>query len=157
MSIKLLSAFTIAATLLVATTANAEIVQNNSDLSLDPHVQTEQIKEVIEEFFQDKPALIPEMIRIADCESGGKNGEGRPNGIILHLQPNGQLTRNRTTGAAGAMQIYAASHSAAVRKQFDETDIIDNIRYARKLVDGRIRAGQNPFADWTASRSCWAT
>ena len=146
-------AFTIVATLM-ASAVTAQIT--NDDLSLDPVEQTEQIKEVIEEVFVDMPHLIDDVIVVFDCETGGQSASGGPNGIILHIKPNGQLERNPTTGALGAAQIYSASHNRHfwARQQLDEPEIWDNVRYARALIEERMKRGHNPLADWRASRAC---
>jgi|GEM_PF-5839665 len=138
----------------LATAAFSEIT--NDDLSPDPVEQTEQIIEVVHEVFDDVPHMIPDVITILDCETGGLSASGGPNGIILHIKPNGQLERNSTTGALGAAQIYSASHSRHfwARQELNEAEILDNIRYTRALIDDRIRRGHNPYADWRASGSC---
>jgi len=144
--------------LLVLTTEVAYTQITNKDLSLNPRVQTLQIKALIDEVFADYSAADRKRMKvIADCESGGKNKSGGPNGLITHLDSKGRLVKNSRTGAAGATQIYAASHSRTfwARQSLNPNEIYDNIVYARALADERKRVGQYVFADWTASSACY--
>ena len=154
MTRSLLSAVAFVATL-IAPVANAEV--SNTKLAPDAREQTAQIAKLIDEVFYDFSASDRLIIkRIADCESGGKKNGG-PNGLITHLDENGNLITNRTTGAAGAMQILSRAHSRNfwARQTLDETQIRDNLHYARALIEDRVRRDQYKFADWYASKSCW--
>ena len=134
-----------------ATIANAEML-DNSDLSLDPVAQTEQIETMIEIVFEPLepkvPGVVEKMIQIADCESyGGRDG------LIMHVDYSGNLIRNHETGRArGVFQIVPNPHDKmAASLGLDVTEVSDNISYSRFLVEDRIRMGDNPFSDWVCA------
>jgi hypothetical protein len=158
MKTNLLSALALAATMMVASTANAETVQTNGDLSPDPHIQTEQIKEVIEEVFEDKSTEIrTALTRIAMCESGGRNKDGKPTGTIIHMDRNGRITKNPGSTATGAFQVLRGLHSKALSKKgLDPRQVRDNVEAARMLVEEQEASGKHPLNPWKPSRSCWA-
>ncbi len=158
MKTKILSALALAATMLVASTANAETVQDNSDLSLNPHIQTEQIKEVIGEVFKDKPTEIRiALTRIAMCESGGRDKKGKPTGTIVHIKADGSVTRNPHSTAIGVFQVLRGLHSKALAaRDLDVHNVRDNVEAARMLVEEQEASGKHPLNPWKPSRSCWA-
>jgi hypothetical protein len=146
----LTSAFALAATLF-AGNANAEMLEN-SELSLDPVQQTDQIEAMIETVFEPLekkvPGVVKKMIKIADCESyGGRDG------LIMHVDQSGQLIRNtETKRARGVFQIVPNPHDKmAASMGLDVVKVSDNIQYSRFLVEDRIRMGHKPFTDWVCA------
>lgn len=147
----LYSTLAVAATLM-ATAATAEMI-DNSELSLDPKVQTVQIREMIEDVFNPLetrlPGVVSKMMSIADCESyGGRDG------VIMHIAPNGQIIKNSQTGRAkGVFQIVPNPHSrVAAEKGLDLNQVADQILYAKFLVEDRIRRRDGgPYSDWVCS------
>jgi hypothetical protein len=88
------------------------------------------------------------MIRIADCESyGGRDG------LIMHIDSDGQLIRNAVTGRArGVFQIVPNPHDRmAASMGLDVTKVADNIEYSLFLVTDRIRMGDSPYEDWVCA------
>lgn len=143
---KIFSTLALLATLM-AGNASAETLKNE-DLSLDPNTQTAQIKEVIEAEFADLgPQVVKKAIRIADCESyGGRDG------LIMHIGPDGKLVRNPKSSAGGVFQTLLKTHGPTARKLgLDLTQVSDNVKFARYLVDGRRSRGQHMFADWVCT------
>lgn len=135
--------------------AGASLALSNDDLSHDPRVQTGQIVDVIEDIFAGEPqSVINTTIRVFMCESGLRNGT-RANGVIIHVLANGDIRRGPDGKDIGAGQLRPSSHTAAWTKELDPTQIRDNVVYALKLQQGRLAAGQNRFADWYPSRTCW--
>jgi hypothetical protein len=146
----LTSAFALAATLF-AGNANAEMLEN-SELSLDPVQQTDQIEAMIATVFEPLekkvPGVMKKMIKIADCESyGGRDG------LIMHVDQSGQLIRNtETKRARGVFQIVPNPHDKmAASMGLDVVKVSDNIQYSRFLVEDRIRMGHKPFTDWVCA------
>jgi len=136
---------------LMATTAMAEML-DNSELSLDPATQTEQITTMIEIVFEplavQVPGVVDQMVRIADCESyGGRDG------MIMHIDTGGQLITNAVTGRArGVFQIVPNPHDRmATSMGLDVTKVADNIEYSLFLVTDRIRMGDSPYKDWVCA------
>lgn len=153
-----------AALTLLSSAAHATVT--NDDLSRDPHTQTKQIIEVIEEVFAgEPPSVVSTITRICMCESGGRNQHGKPIGTIIHIEPNGGVREGDTIKEdTGACQINPTMHSRAWKQangfnpQVAE-DIVGNIRYARALIqDKRDRKTSHPLGiweDWGPSHSCW--
>jgi len=154
MKTTLLCALTIVATTSLmpfAKTASAEML-DNSELSLDPAKQTDQIEAMIETVFEPLeekvPGVVKKMIKIADCESyGGRDG------LIMHIDKAGKLIRNaKTKRARGVFQIVPNPHDKmAASMGLDVTKVSDNIQYSRFLVEDRLRMGDKPFTDWVCA------
>lgn len=145
----------IAAFVLFVTTAAA---MSNDDLSRNLRRQTIQVAALIDKVFHDFSTDDRKTIKvICDCESGGQNARGGPNGLITHVDKNGRLVTNRSTGAAGACQIYKAAHSSHfwAKQQLDPANVLENLQYMRALIQERQQRGQSKFADWKASKKCW--
>ena len=144
----LICAVATAATLM-ATPAMAEML-DNSELSLDPATQTEQIVEMIEIVFEpletQVPGVVEQMVRIADCESyGGRDG------MIMHLDPSGELVYNPSprSSATGVLMVLLITHRPTYTQlNLDPTQVGDNIVFGRYLVEGRLQRGLEPFGDW---------
>lgn len=149
----------IAAFVLYTTTAAA---LSNSELSLDPRVQTQQIiqlavEDVFADFSRDDQLTI---LKILSCESGGRNKKNGPIGTIKHLDETGALVINVNkdgTKDLGAGQINPQQHWREfwARKQLDPTQIRENLLYMRALIQDKIDRGEFKFIDWKPSMPCW--
>jgi hypothetical protein len=145
------STIALMATITFAGSASAEMLAN-SDLSLDPATQTEQIEEMIETVFQPMESQIPgitdKMVSIADCESyGGRDGN------IMHIGPDGNVILNsETQRARGVFQIVPNPHNRmAATMGLDLNQVADQVFYARFLVQDRVRMGDGPYTDWVCA------
>ena len=124
---------------------------SNARLSPEPEVQTKQIKEEIIEVFSPLEPVIPgvveAMIQIADCESyGGQDG------MLMHIDPDGELVENPRSSAAGVFQVLLYTHRADYEELgLNPRSVLDNIKFARKLVERRHVRGSDPYGDWECS------
>ena len=126
----------------------AQLALSNARLSDDPYLQTEQIKQEITKVFAPLeptvPGVVEAMIRIADCESyGGLDG------MLMHIGPDGGLVENPHSSAAGVFQVLLYTHRSDYEELgLDPRGVIDNIWFARKLVERRLQRGLSPYGDW---------
>jgi len=132
--------------------ANAEMLEN-SELSLNPEIQTEQIETMIAIVFDPLEAKVPgivnKMIDIADCESYGGN-----DGMIMHINPEGEIVANSSprSSATGVLQVLLITHRPTYTEMgLDPIQVGDNLMFGRHLVEGRLERGQHPFADWVCA------
>jgi len=121
---------------------------SNARLSPDPAAQTAQLATLIQETFgpleEDIPGVVDAMIDIADCESYGGN-----DGMIMHIGPDGELVKNPRSSAAGAFQVLLYLHRADYEQLgLDPRSVIDNVQFAKELVERRHARGLNPYGDW---------
>lgn len=124
---------------------------SNARLSPDPSTQTAQIISVIEQTFapleDDIPGVVESMIQIADCES-----YGGIDGMLMHKDPAGELVKNPRSSAAGVFQVLLYTHRSDYEDLgLDPRGVVDNIQFARKLVERRHERGLNPYGDWECS------
>lgn len=124
---------------------------SNARLSSDPDTQTQQIKEEIIKVFSPLEPVIPgvvaTMIQIADCES-----YGGPDGRLMHIGPDGELVANPRSSATGVFQVLLYTHRDDYEALgLDPRSVVDNIAFARKLVERRHLRGLNPYGDWECS------
>jgi len=125
-----------------------QLALSNARLSEDPYQQTKQIKEEIERVFSPLesqiPGVVEAMITIADCESYGGD-----DGMLMHLDPDGELVKNPYSSAAGVFQVLLYTHKADYKAlDLDPRGVLDNIEFARKLVERRHLRGLDPYGDW---------
>jgi len=131
--------------------AVSQLALSNARLSSDPDAQTEQIKEEITKVFAPLepaiPGVVEAMIRIADCESyGGQDG------MLMHIGPDGELVENSRSSAAGVFQVLLYTHRDDYEALgLDPRGVLDNIKFARKLVERRHVRGLSPYGDWECS------
>jgi hypothetical protein len=129
----------------------SQLALSNARLSSDPLAQTQQLKEEIVKVFSPLESAIPgvaeAMIRIADCESyGGQDG------MLMHIGPDGELVENSRSSATGVFQVLLYTHRSDYEAlELDPRSVIDNIKFARKLVERRQARGLNPYGDWECS------
>jgi hypothetical protein len=129
----------------------SQLALSNARLSTDPLTQTQQLKEEIIKIFTPLESAIPgvvtAMIRIADCESyGGYDG------MLMHIGPDGELVKNPRSSAAGVFQVLLYTHRSDYEALgLDPRSVIDNIKFARKLVERRHVRGLSPYGDWECS------
>ncbi len=124
---------------------------SNARLSSDPLAQTQQIKAEITKVFAPLepaiPGVVEAMIRIADCES-----YGGPDGMLMHVGPDGELVENPRSSATGVFQVLLYTHRDDYEALgLDPRSVLDNIKFARKLVERRHIQGVDPYADWECS------
>lgn len=86
---------------------------------------------------EEKPTLRPELIKICECESGGRQFEA--DGSV----------RTSHTADSGLCQINEIHEKEASRLGMDIMTEAGNIKFANHLFD---REG---YAPWEASRHCW--
>jgi len=125
-----------------------QLALSNARLSGDPYQQTNQIKTEIRRVFSPLETLIPgvteAMIKIADCESYGGD-----DGMLMHIGPDGELVANHRSSAAGVFQVLLYTHQSDYQELgLDPRGVLDNIEFARKLVERRYLRGLNPYGDW---------
>jgi len=129
----------------------SQLALSNARLSSDPLAQTEQIKEEIVTVFSPLepaiPGVVEAMIQIADCESyGGQDG------MLMHIDPDGELVENPRSSATGVFQVLLYTHRDDYESLgLDPRSVLDNIKFARKLVERRYMRGLNPYEDWECS------
>jgi hypothetical protein len=122
------------------------IMVDNSELSLDPSTQAEQIEAMIEVVFEPLESVIPgivdKMNDIGVCESG-----------LQHLDENGNIILNfETKRAKGVFQIVPNPHDRTSGEMGLDTDQANtHIVYARFLVQDRVRMGDGPYTDWVCA------
>ena len=144
----ILGVCTVAIHMRVPSPVAAQLALSNARLSPDPLVQTDQIKEEITKVFAplepEVPGVVEAMIHIADCESyGGQNG------MLMHINPDGELVENPYSSAAGVFQVLLYTHRDDYEALgLDPRSVLDNIKFARKLVERRVQRGLNPYGDW---------
>jgi hypothetical protein len=146
---KILNIFTAVACAAIATTGHASIGDAYRHLYTDPSAQTEFMKNLITETFEDQgPAVVARAIAVAACESSGTS-----TGDIVHWDSEGNLLPNNEGGQARAsFQVMSELH----RPDYESRDIdLDNVyqymRFVRHLYN---RNGG--FKDWYPSKHCWA-
>ena len=93
------------------------------------------------------PGVVDAMIQIADCESyGGQDG------MLMHIDPDGELVENPRSSATGVFQVLLYTHRDDYESLgLDPRSVLDNIKFARKLVERRYMRGLNPYEDWECS------
>lgn len=131
---------------LIASTAFAELL-DNEQLSLDPTEQKEQLEVMIEVVFkpleQKVPGIVSKMKNIADCESN-----------IQHLLPDGSLKVNPDpdSSASGVFQVLLITHRPDYQRiDLDPRNAADNVKFARYMVERKLRSGRPPFEDWVCT------
>jgi len=135
----------------IQTPPASQLALSNARLSEDPYTQTKQIKEEIIAVFTPLEPVIPgvveAMIQIADCESyGGQDG------LLMHIGPDGELVENSRSSAAGVFQVLLYTHRDDYEALgLDPRSVIDNIKFARKLVERRHLRELDPYGDWECS------
>lgn len=135
----------------IQTPVAAPLPLANSRLSSDPYAQTQQIKdEIVKEFAPLEPAIpgvVEAMIRIADCESFGGD-----DGLLMHIGPDGKLVANARSSAAGVFQVLLHTHQEDYEALgLNPRGVLDNIKFARELVERRHVRGLDPYGDWECS------
>lgn len=96
------------------------------------------------------------LLRIADCESGERDKDGRAiGGSATHYDKNGDVLIGQHTDPkygkdVGKFQINTLYHEARAKEMgLDIYNEYDNEKYALVLFE------ENGTRDWNASRSCW--
>lgn len=135
----------------IETPVASQLALSNARLSAEPLVQTEQIKEEIKKVFAplepEIPGVVEAMTNIADCESYGGN-----DGMLMHIGPDGELIDNAHSSAAGVFQVLLYTHRPDYEELgLDPRSVLDNIQFARVLVERRHNRGLNPYGDWECS------
>jgi len=126
----------------------SQLALSNARLSADPDEQTEQITKEIKKVFAPLepsiPGVVEAMLQIADCESyGGRDG------MLMHIGPDGELIENPDSSAAGVFQILLYTHRSDYEAMgLNPQSVMDNILFARKLVERRHSSGLNPYGAW---------
>ena len=161
MKIRSLCALTLVAiTVMIAGNANAhhtltaEVIEeileqpemlDNSELSLNPAEQAEQIEAMIEEVFEPMeevvPGIVDKMNDIAECESNK-----------LQLDVNGRLIRGQTSDS-GIFQVLLVTHRPDYQRiRLDPQNAPDNVVFARFLVERKVKQGRrNVYEDWVCA------
>ena len=132
----------------IETPVAAQLALSNARLSADPATQTAQIKQVIEDTFapleSEIPGVTKTMINIADCES-----YGGIDGMLMHIDPTGELITNAHSSAAGVFQVLLYTHRSDYENLgLDPRGVLDNVQFARELVERRHNRGLYPYGDW---------
>lgn len=127
--------------LFVSSAAHADETVDYEALYANPEAQAAFIKEKIKEHF---PRDYPVMIAIANCESTG----------LIHWRADGSLLPNSegASSAAGVFQVTLDGHSKSIaRHGLDMKEVDEYMTFVKLLVRGRPN-----YADWNASKDCWA-
>ena len=69
--------------------------------------------------------------------------------MLMHIGPDGELVANHRSSAAGVFQVLLYTHQSDYEELgLDPRGVLDNIEFARKLVERRHLRGLNPYGDW---------